>query len=165
MGINRMSRNSLKMHVSVQWFMDNWEYYWDYSSKSQSSKCLKALALFFMPFPHEIKSMPWQWSSQSIPDFYVMCILRTCVCSNTNDHPRMKGMRAPSGILLSVWIKLQLVKQSMSYKMLQKNMVGGREWVGKDSLKQNTGLKAITGEQAGRSPNDCHVDPLREVTS
>ena len=26
-------------------------------------------------------------------------------------------------------------------------------------------MKSIIGEQAGRSPNDCHVDPLREVTS
>lgn len=49
--------------------------------------------------------------------------------------PEWKEWEPPSGILLSVWIKLQLVKQSMSYKMLQKS-TGGGGWVGKDSLKQ-----------------------------
>lgn len=47
--------------------------------------------------------------------FAIMCILRTCVCSNKNDYPRMKRMMEN---LRGFRIELQFVEESMSHKML-----------------------------------------------
>lgn len=141
-----------------------------WQEKTQASKCFKEFRGLLLLF-YSIKSMPQKCLSKKGGKGYaplpshtksaVMCILRTCVCNNKNDHPRMKGMRKapPPGFLLSVWVKQQLVGQSTSPKMLQKNGGGGQRLV-------TTSAKNTIEKQAEEEchPNDCHVVPQEEVS-
>lgn len=73
-----------------------------WQEKTQASKCFKEFRGLLLLF-YSIKSMPQKCLSKKGGKGYaplpshtksaVMCILRTCVCNNKNDHPRMKGMR------------------------------------------------------------------------
>lgn len=142
-----------------------------WQEKTQASKCFKEFRGLLLLF-YGIKSMPQKCLSKKGGKGYVqlpshtksavMCILRTCVCNNKNDHPRMKGMRKapPPRVLLSVWVKQQLVGQSTSHKMLQKNGGGGQRLV-------TTSVKNTIEKQAEEEchPNDCHMVPQEEVTA